>query len=119
MMRSSLLPEIFFDESVDSSGLELFQNQHLRAILKYQNDYLNLLVLDCCKQMNPNLSNLPQKERNRFIRQTIQNNQALRNQCVGLIVSFLELDQFTWYLNHKTDCNKRILQMVEKRVLKD
>jgi hypothetical protein len=119
MDRSSLLPEIFFDESLDSSEIELFQNKYLRAILKYQHEYLNLFVLDCCKQMNPSLSNLPEKERKRFIRQTIQNNQALRNQCIGLIIGFLELDQFSWYLKHKTDCNKRILQMVEKRVLGD
>ncbi len=118
-MRSSLLPEIFFDESLDSSEMELFQNQYLRAILKYQNEHLNLLVLDCCKQMNPNLSNLTEMVRKRFIRQTIQNNQALRNQCIGLIVSFLELNQFSWYLDHKSDCNKRILQLVEKRVLGD
>lgn len=119
MNRSELLPEIFFDESLDSTNLELFQNQYLRAILKYQHEYLILLVKDCCEQVNPNLSNLMEKERNQFIRQMIQNNQALRNQCIGLIVGFLELEQFSWYLKHKTECNKRILQMVEKRVLGD
>lgn len=119
MNRSELLPEIFFDESLDSTNLELFQNQYLRAILKYQHDYLILLVKDTCQQVNPNLSNMMEKERNQFIRQMIQNNQALRSQCIGLIIGFLELEQFSWYLKHKTECNKRILQMVEKRVLGD
>jgi len=117
MNRSELLPEIFFDESLDSTNLELFQNQYLRAILKYQHDYLMMLVKDSCEQVNPNLSNLMEKERNQFIRQMIQNNQVLRNQCIGLIIGFLELEQFAWYLKHKTECNKRILQMVEKRVV--
>lgn len=119
MKRSELLPEIFFDESLDSTDLELFQNQYLRSILKYQHDYLVALVKDTCQQMNPDFLNLMEKERNRLMRQLIQNNQALRNQCVGLIVGFLELEQFSWYLKHKTACNKRILQMVEKRVLGD
>nr|WP_294862336.1 hypothetical protein [uncultured Fluviicola sp.] len=119
MKRSELLPEIFFDESLDSTDLELFQNQCLRAILKYQHDYLVMLVKDCCINMNPNLSNLMERERNQFTRQMIQNNQALRNQCIGLIIGFLESDQFAWYLKHKTECNKRILQMVEKRILGD
>jgi len=119
MNRSELLPEIFFDESLDSTDLELFQNQYLRPILKYQHDHLMMLVKDTCLQVNPNLSNLMERERNRFIRQMIQNNQVLRNQCIGLIIGFLELDQFAWYLKHKTESNKRILQMVEKRVLGD
>ncbi|WP_341906774.1 hypothetical protein [Fluviicola taffensis] len=119
MKRSELLPEIFFDESLDSTDLELFQNQYLRSILKYQNDHLILLVKDTFHQMNPNFLNLMEKERRQFMRQMIQNNQALRNQCIGLIVGFLESDQFSWYLKNKTSCNKRILQMVEKRVLGD
>lgn len=119
MKRSELLPEIFFDESIDSTDLELFQNKYLRSILKFQHDYLLLLVKDTCLQMNPNLSNLMEKERSQFMRQMIQNNQALRNQCIGLIVGFLESEQFSWYLKNKTNCNKRILQMVEKRVLGD
>ena len=119
MNRSSLLPEIFFDESLDSTALELFQNKYLRSILKYQHDYLAALVRDTCMQMNPDFLHLMGKEQHRFMRQLIKNNQALRNQCIGLIVGFLELDQFSWYLKHKTDCNKRILQLVEKRVLGD
>jgi hypothetical protein len=119
MKRSELLPEIFFDESLDSTEMELFQNQYLRSILKYQRDYLLALVKDRCRQMNPNFQNLPERERNQFTRQVIQNNQSLRNECIGLIVGFLEPEQFSWYLKHKTDCSKRILQMVEKRVLGD
>ena len=119
MNRSELLPEIFFDETLDSTELELFQNKYLRSILKYQHDYLLALLQDSCKQMNPAFQHLTERERNRFARQVIQNNQALRNQCIGLIVGFLEPEQFSWYLNHKTDCNKRILQMAEKRVLGD
>ena len=117
MKRSELLPEIFFDESLDSTEMELFQNQYLRSILKYQHDYLVALVQNTCLQMNPDFSNLNERARNQFTKQVIQNNQALRNQCVGLIIGFLELEPFSWYLKNKTNCNKRILQMVEKRVL--
>lgn len=117
MDRSSLLPEIFYDESLESTDLELFQNKYLRAILKYQHDYLGALVKNTCLQMNPDFTNLNERARNQFTKQVIQNNQALRNQCIGLIVGFLEPEQFSWYLNNKTNCNKRILQLVEKRVL--
>lgn len=119
MNRSELLPEIFFDESLDSTDLELFQNHYLRPILKYQHDHLMMLVKGTCLQVNPNLLNLMERERKQFIRQMIQNNPVLRNQCIGLIIGFLELDQFAWYLKHKSESNKRILQMVEKRVLGD
>lgn len=119
MNRSELLPELFFDESLDSTELELFQNKYLRPILKYQHGHLSALVKACCIQMNPHFMNLMEKERKQFTRQLMQNNQALRNQCIGLIVGFLEPDQFSWFLKHKTDCSKRILQMAEKRVLGD
>lgn len=119
MNRSELLPEIFFDESLDSTEMELFQNKYLRSILKYQHGHLIALVKAYCMQMNPDFSNLNERARNQFTKQVIQNNQALRNQCVGLIVGFLEPEQFSWFLKHKTDCSKRILQMTEKRVLGD
>lgn len=119
MKRSELLPEIFFDESLDSTELELFQNKYLRSILKYQHDYLKALVRSNCEQMNPGFLNLTEREKMRFTRQTIQNNQVLRNQCLGLIIGFLEPDQFSWYLTQRANCNKRILQMVEKRILGD
>lgn len=117
MERSDLLPEIFYDETTDSTELEQFQNKFLRGILKYQHNHLKAFVEDCCLQVNPGFMDLNGNKRKQFLTQQIQNNQPMRNQCLGLIVGFLEEKEFLWYLKNRSDCNKRILQMVLKRLV--
>jgi len=117
MTRSELLPEIFYDESLESSELELFQNKYLRAILKYQDFHLKALSIEACEKMNPKYKELNERKRLSFLSKMIQNDQAFRNQLVGLIIGFLEEEQFNWYLENKSTCNKRILQMAHKRIV--
>jgi tellurite resistance protein len=117
MKRTDLLEEIYFEEASVSNEIEWFQNKYLRSILKFQNNHLIQLCTATCENMNPNFKELSSTEKKRVLQNILQNNQALRMQCVGLITGLLEESEFSWYLNHKSECNKRILTLVEKRVL--
>ncbi len=117
MKRSDLLPEILFDESLDSTEIQTYQNKYLRPILKFQHAHLRLLVIHWCTQTNPLFLDLSVQAKRKMVSQILQNNQALRNQIIGIISGYLELEQFQWYLRNKSECNKRILAMALKRVI--
>ncbi len=116
MKRSELLPEIFYDEIAVCSAGERFQNVYLRGILKYQDAHLRLLVEHTCEKVNPAFKELSSMKQKRFMENQLENNASLRQQCLGIIIGFLEEEQMIAYFELQQDINKRILQMVRKRV---
>jgi hypothetical protein len=109
----ALRPIVKIDTSKSSLHLEEFQNNTLRPILKFQNEIILALVNNSFGKVI-----LPKSaiEKNLFIENYIQKNHILKNQLIGLTIALLTEFEVTFYLDHQSDINKRINQLIIKRV---
>lgn len=109
----ALRPTIVIDESKVSLNNEDFQNNTLRPILKFQNELILALVKNQLLDLK-----IPNKvgEKQLFIQQIIQKNQVLRQQLIGLTIGLFDQSEMDFYLNNQTEINKRISQLMVKRV---
>ena len=120
MTRNSLknlLPTIPFEKNASMSESELFQNSVLRPILKYQDALLCQLTIYFCQQMNPTFQSLSGTKQRKMIKDIITGNQILRNNLIGVIISFFDTNDLLFYFNQTKETNKRILSMILVRVL--
>lgn len=115
--RSELLPAIFYDDTLDSKPDEVFQNTVLRAICKFQNAHLIAISQKACVEMNPGYFNLPLLKKKAFLTALLQKNTDLKQLLIGVVVGFLESDQLIYYLENKATMNKRIVFLIERRLL--
>ncbi len=108
-----LRPDIVIDTERKSMDEELFQNNTLRPILKFQNE----LILAYFKEKTCSLK-FPreQKEKLLFVENTIRKDAVLRNQLIGIIIGLFTTEEFTFYLIQTTQINKRISQLLIKRI---
>jgi hypothetical protein len=109
----ALRPNIKTDETKVSLTDEYFQNNTLRPILKFQNE----LILALVKNQLSN-SKIPENEQQKqlFIQQHIQKNQVLKQQLIGLTIGLFTQTEMDFYLENQTEINKRISQLMVKRV---
>jgi hypothetical protein len=113
----SLLPIIKFDITESMTEAELFQNQTLRPILKFQGPGLCRLTLIYSFQMNPGFGGLSGTKKRKMLNDLLSGNQALRNHLIGMIISFFDKQEWDFYASKQKDINKRILAMIQVRVL--
>lgn len=109
----ALRPSIITDETKVSLTDEDFQNNTLRPILKFQNELILSLVKNQLFDLNiPN--NVIEKQS--FIQQIIQKNQVLKQQLIGLTIGLFTPTEMDFYIKNQTEINKRISQLMVKRV---
>lgn len=96
--------------------LEKFQNEILRPILKIQNKLLLSFFLDYTKSKNKEFDDLSDEKKETWIDSIFSKDLAFKNTLTGLILGVLENQEFSVYLEHKTELNKRILQMAKQRI---
>ena len=112
-LLTALRPDIVIDTERKSMDEELFQNNTLRPILKFQNE----LILAYFKNKTSSFK-VPkeQKEKLIFVENTIRKDAVLRNQLIGLIIGLFTAEEFADYLTQTTQINKRISQLLIKRI---
>ena len=93
----SLLPIIKFDLTESMTESELFQNQTLRPILKFQGPGLCRLTIMYCFQMNPSFGTLSGTKKRKMLNDLLSGNQALRNHLIGMIISFFDKQEWDFY----------------------
>ena len=112
----SMRPPLALPIHDEMTGLEKFQNETLRPILKLQNELL-LALLDNAphfKRIKHAVSTAEdyKAEVIAFIRQQA----ALKNQVIGVVVGHFTMDEYRYYAHHANELNKRIVQMAGERV---
>ena len=94
--------------------LEQFQNDVLRPILKFQNDaFVSYFRTHLADAVLPTRT-LTLEE---FIKSRLQKDLALRNTCIGMTIGLLTAEELPFYFEHKTELNKRIIQMLCQRLI--
>ena len=102
----------------DTRELERFQNEVLRPILKTQHELLIQSFQAYLKQRKIDFSKLNHQTQEKHINSILSKDTAYKNLQVGMIVGHFTLEEFTNYKEHSGEYNRRILQMLKKR-LKD
>jgi hypothetical protein len=102
----------------DTQTLERFQNQVLRPLLKTQHDLLIESFQTYVAQRKIDFSGANSKTQEKHIDAILSKDIAYKNLQIGMIVGHFTLEEYKDYKQHSGEYNRRILQMLKKR-LKD
>ena len=116
MALRPIIENLDFDKTPPKE--ELFQNEVLRPILKFQNPLIIDFFIHQCILYKSLYFRLEIDEKKQYINQLLLKNQNVRNTYIGILVGAMTSDEFKIYLSNKNHFNKRILDMISKR-LKD
>lgn len=119
MKRDNLINSIrgeALGKKIDAiSPEELFQNNILRPILKFQNDLLiELFIVYATKNKNVFFS-LSIEKKNIYIEKATTSDIAFRNQLIGVIVGLFSVEEYLEYAKNSSNLNKRIITMLIER----
>ena len=101
-----------------TTALEVFQNNSLRPILKFQNDALVQVFLLDLSSKKIDLKTFNSKKRLLLIDTHLRTNSNLRQLLLGMVIALFSIDEIEFYNIVYKDLNKRILSMLKTR-LKD
>ena len=119
MYRSEKLIEIRPNielEKIASYDVEKFQNLTLRPLLKFQNEIYLLFLNNYLLEVKIDLAKLSIDEQYDAIENGIKNNLQLKNTLIGCSIGIMTEEEMKYYLKHKTELNRRIINMVLERV---
>jgi hypothetical protein len=112
-----LRPEVFCEKSLNSSVIENFQNESLRPILKYQHE----LFIEFVKSkkelgilLKKDISIIKRRSnlKNFFVKQP-----SIKYFLIGNITGLFTKQEFDFYLQNKTELDKRIYSLLTERIL--
>ena len=112
----TLRPELFIENSDSTSSIELFQNDVLRPVIKFQHDLIIHLV-----KAHPLFPPVAQNKGSRLqflkrVKDFISGQSTLKNQLIGSIVGLLTEQEVRYYTANSNELNKRIHGMICQRV---
>tara|TARA_B100000927_G_C16238691_1_gene378507 strand:+ start:132 stop:533 length:402 start_codon:yes stop_codon:yes gene_type:complete len=104
------------DKSLKTKDIEVFQNNVLRPILKFQNDLLLQIFIDYANQYKGVFFKLSDHAKLSYIQQALSANQRLRSLILGTIVGLFAVEDFGFYKLNSSTLNKRIITMTIQRL---
>lgn len=102
--------------SPESTDIEQFQNQTLRPILKLQNELLLAVFSHYISQSKTSFRDFNIDKKASFIENSIQKDTKLRNIFQGIVIGLFTNIEYTLYVKHATELNKRMMQMLIERL---
>jgi CRISPR/Cas system endoribonuclease Cas6 (RAMP superfamily) len=112
----AIRPEIT-TENITNEPMEVFQNKTLRQVLKLQNDTLLAICLDFLNNKYKNFEGRDNAIKKSLMQDALKTDQALKKLLYGVVVGQFTSIELAFYLNHKADINKRLVEFIYKRVL--
>ena len=100
-----------------TSELEYFQNITIRPIIKMQHDLLILSLSNYLKKRKIIIEGLSENQIKDKINAIINKDISYRNICLGFIIGHFSSEEYTYYINHSSEINKRIIKIIQKRFL--
>ena len=99
-----------------TTAVEVFQNNSLRPILKFQNDALVHVFLLDLNSKKIDLKTLNSKKRKLLIDTHLRTNSNLRQLLLGMIIALFSIDEMEFYNSVYKELNKRIFLMLKARL---
>jgi hypothetical protein len=118
--RDDLLTQLRKEEPLGkiTNGIsteELFQNNTLRPILKFQNNLLIELFLSYASKNKNVFFTLSHEKKCIYIDKVTIADTAFRNQLIGVIVGLFTVEEYLEYTKNSSSFNKRITTMLIER----
>ncbi|GAB2856675.1 hypothetical protein [Hymenobacter ruber] len=102
-------------ETTDAQGtVGAFLHATLRPVLKLQNNLLLAVVADFVRDHHIILRSTDQHHQ---LTELLSRNTKLRYTVVGLITGVFTADEYAFYSQHRSELNRRLLEMALRRVL--
>lgn len=113
---TALRPTIDFDDKTQTSDHELFQNNNLRPILKFQNEIILSYFKYHIAKRASHLKTLPEEQLLLAIKSELTNNLPLRNTLIGAIIGLFTGNELKYYLCNERQIKKRLISMLLERI---
>lgn len=118
-MRDEVLvkirPEVVFVRE-GMTAEESFQNITLRPILKLQNELILTWFKNALQKSHPRFNVFNNAEQKRIIRTMLKMDTTVKAFLINSIVAFFTLTEMGFYYENKTAINKRITELLIKRI---
>lgn len=113
----SLRPELpNVVNGAEISEIELFQNEVLRPIMKFQNEVLTTLFISNLKKRDVDFSKMNLNGRIAYVTNVIKKDLGLRNVLIGMVLGLLTVEEIGQYYQYETEYRRRISKMVIDRL---
>ncbi len=112
-LRSSLSNVV---TKAETSEIELFQNEVLRPILKFQNELIKSVFVGSLNKHEKDFSKMNPQGRLDYITRVIQKDLGLRNVLIGAVLGIMTVDEIFQYYLHENEYRRRISKMVIERL---
>jgi hypothetical protein len=101
---------------IHSNSNQIFQDKCLRPILMFQHELIISLYDDFIITNKIDFKDFTKKQRETNIEHSIKNNQNLQSLIKGIIIGHFNTDEIEYWLQNKSEINKRIVQLSIKRI---
>lgn len=115
-MKDIERPSIKLNNNAETSDMELFQNQTLRPILKHQNSMILNLFKAQVESQKIIFAEIQEMKVLHFIETTIKRDNTFKSLLIGITIGLFDENELRFYLNHKSEINKRLVNMLIERV---
>ena len=115
--RLKIRPTINGLKDENRSVEEQFQNETLRPIIKMQHDLLVKYFSAYLLSKKCKFKELTELKRLAFIKSAFKKDNPFKNELKGIIIGQFTTSEFEKYCSNKNDFNKRILAMIQQRLI--
>jgi hypothetical protein len=103
-------------EAIQTNPHQIFQDNTLRPILKFQHQILLLIFNEFIEKNAFNFQSLNVDQRNNTIEQIIKQNPSFQTLLKGIVIALFDTQEIEYWSQHKSEINKRIIQLAIKRI---
>ncbi len=117
-MRTSLLqlrPTISSATTEKANSLELFQNETLRPILKFQHDLLKQVMIQNFIKRKNEFYKTPEKARAAYLEDTVRKDLRFRAMLQGIVMGHFTETEYTTFTEHEAELSRRITDLLVQR----
>ena len=87
-----------------------------KSLTKFQNELLLAVFSKHLEENKIQFKTLRDDKQEEIIHTDLKKDLSLKNELRGLIAGHFTLDEFSFYVRNKTQINKRILELIIKRI---
>ena len=103
--------------AADAATVGQFLHATLRPVLKLQNGLLLAAVADFVLDHHIPLATASPIDQQRLLAELLGRNTKLRYTVVGLITGMFTTEEYAFYRQHRSELNRRLLELAHHRVL--
>ena len=113
--KTSIRPTLTFEKEAESE-FEIFQNEVLRPVLKFQNDLLTEIFKNYCNKRKSTFYKLSDKEKMIYIDQAVRRDMKFKHYLEGIITGLFTVEEYNTFMENEEELTKRIINLLIQRL---